>query len=201
LTSSPSCVSFLFWFPPYLTTFQELQHCSKHLSSVDDWAIASHGVQYVAKFGSTICSTHQHILANCLPGSNFFTQLFVSYVDGTDQQNRKYDWTAALRKLGAVADQVNPLCVTTEMNLGRRSMFPSVTVLQIDPGSFLLDMRCVSGNSCYVIYPPGRQSFDELRSMISGEPDGSVMIQVLSRAIPLPSGGFRCLLETKSAHG
>ena len=101
-----------------------------------------------------------------------------------------------------MAKQLNPRIVPIERKIGKQSIFPSVSFLQIDPGSYILDMRNISGDACYVIYPPGEESLVALQEMVSkqqqelSESDNGPTIQMLSRAIPLATGGFKCLLQT-----
>ena len=185
---------------------QKLHQCSSQLSSVKDWAILTHGFTSVATFGSTVSSEHYHILRKCLPESEEMYNLFTNNFSDTKTPDRRCDRTAVCKKVWSMAGQLNSLIVPMERKIGQQSIFPSVSVLQIDPGSYLLDMRCISGDPCYVIYPPTKESLVELQKMISerqqehSESDNCPTIQILSRAIPLANGGFKCLLQSQDTH-
>ena len=172
---------------------------------MEDWAILTHGFTSVAAFGSTVCPEHYHILPKCLPESEEIQNLFTSNFSATKATaSRRCDRAAICKKLCSMARQLNPRIVPIERKIGQQSIFPSVSVLQIDPGSYILDMRNISGNLCYVIYPPGEESLVALRDVVSkgqqeiSESDNGPTIQTLSRAIPLATGGFKCLLQSQN---
>lgn len=81
--------------------------------------------------------------------------------------------------------------------IGQHDVFPSASTVQIEMGSFVLQMATQEDRHAIVIFPPGPQSLDDIRFMRGGEEDTETDVKYLKRLSVSQGGGGEILLHTR----
>jgi hypothetical protein len=66
--------------------------------------------------------------------------------------------------------------------------------MTIASGSYVLEMTTQEGRTAMVIFPPGRQSLDDIQYMLGGSDERS-NCHILNRVLAAPSGDVKCFLQ------
>jgi hypothetical protein len=97
---------------------------------------------------------------------------------------------AIARKMEALLD------TTRRKNVASGSIFPVATTMMIAPGSYFLRMPTQDGRQALVVFPPGNQSMEDIRSMLALQAgDDLPQVQSLRRVVVNDGGGAKCLLQ------
>ena len=152
------------------------------LFGLDKWAVTSMTMTSLVRFASKLPSSHQTILPSCLsPGVKGLLQCRLKGTVTATQSGKAFD-EQCWRKLTKLISR----------STAKKDLFGGCKETPIAAGSYLVTMPTTEGRSALVIFPPGRQSIEDVKFMLGDQPTDSVHVMQLQRVALASCGAQGC---------
>ena len=144
---------------------QSLARCFQSLLASPIWTVRALTMTALENFASSVPSAHKDVLKQCIT-SKPLEQWFRARLQGT-----LYCFGENPERLPELRNERHAFLLETTLPKPRRlhaKIFPTSSSFTVPPGSYLLTMPTQEGRNALVIFPPGGQSLEDIRTMLGG---------------------------------